>query len=142
MKFFPVKTEFIDTGQPYLYKNGHHEICFDSPCHGDAVVSFGDWGQELNVDSETRRVVSFEAVFSQQEIRKTRLRIPEFTDAKITVDVIKDMRRMRIYYDDGNGWFCFGNKDFRGEAYRFATNTAAVIRDNEPESILICPAAL
>ena len=139
MKFFPFKTEFIYTGQPYLYNNNHNEIYFDSSCHGDAVVQFGDWGQELNVDSQVKTIVSFEAVFSQQEIKRVNLSIPEFTDAKITVDVIKNMDRMKIYYDDRSGWFCFGNRNFYGKGYRFATDTIAVIHNNNLEAIFICP---
>lgn len=136
MKFYPVNTKFIYIGQPYLFDNN---LFFKSNNYCDKVIQFGGWGQELNVDSRTQTIVCFEAIFSKKDIEKVHLRIPKYTDAKITLDVVEDMRPMKIYYDDSNGWFCFGNKEFRGRGYHFATDTIAVIYNNELEAIFIRP---
>ena len=136
MKFFPVETEYIYIGQPYLCNNN---IYFASHCNSNAVVQFGDWGQELNVDSDTKTIISFEAIFSKKEIKKTDLIVPKFKDAKIIFDFVTDMKPMKIYYDECNKWFCFGNKNFLGKGYRFATDTIAVIYNDELEAIFIKP---
>lgn len=137
MKFIPIESNFIYVNQPYLKYNN---IYSGPDCYSDTVLQFGDWGQELTIDSHSKTVVSFSAIFSKKEIKKATLDIPKFIDAKITVEELTDMKHcMRIYYDECSGWFCFGNKDSLGKGYRFATDTIAVINNERLEAIFIHP---
>ena len=137
MKFYPLETQSIYLGKPVLSNNN---LCFVTNHSSDTVVQFGGWWQELNIDSATHSLVSFEAIFAQDKIKKASLVIPAFLNAKITVDSISDVHKsLKIYYDENNGWFCFGNKQYQGTGYQFATNTIAIINKNDLEAIFIKP---
>lgn len=137
MKLIPTQTNLIYNGQPCICDNN---IYSDPHCYTDTVLQFGDWGQELNIDSHSKSIVSFSAIFSKKEIKKANLDIPKFIDAKILIEELADVKHcMRIYYDKCSGWFCFGNKDSLGKGYRFATDTIAVINGDRLEAIFIHP---
>ena len=137
MQFIPIESSFIYMNQPYLKDNN---IYSGPDCYSDTVLQFGGWGQELDIDSRSKTVVCFSAIFSQKEIKGTSLNIPNFIDAKIVIEGLTDMKKpMRIYYDECSGWFCFGNKDSMGKGYRFATDTIAVINNERLEAIFIHP---
>lgn len=64
MKFIPVETNFIYVNQPYLKDN---TIIYFAPDYfGDTVLQFGDWGQELDIDSNSKTAVCFSAIFSKK----------------------------------------------------------------------------
>ena len=137
MKFIPIESNFIYVNQPYLKDNN---IYSGPDCYSDTVLQFGGWGQELDIDSHSKTVVRFLAIFSKKEIKETILNIPNFIDAKIVIEELTHIKKpLRIYYDKCTGWFCFGNKDSLGKGYRFATNTIAVINDERLEAIFIHP---
>lgn len=137
MKFIPSESNFIYVGKPYLKDNN---IYSDPSCYRDTVLQFGGWGQELDIDSHSKTVVSFSAIFSPKEIKKASLNVPNFIDAKIIIEELTHVKKpFRVYYDKCTGWFCFGNKDSLGKGYRFATDTIAVINNGRLEAIFIHP---
>ena len=141
LKFFASETQYIFTGQPLWIGS---EIAFKCPPYGDdATIEFGGWGQELCVLSETKTLVCFQAAFSPKKVKKAILRLPKPVDAKITVDRIENTKKaLPIFYDEQTRWFCFGNKDYAGKGYRFATDTVAVIDGDRLEAVFIRPEKL
>lgn len=138
MKFFPYATDFIYDGQCILQDNN---IAFTPSHDSDGTIQFGSWNQELNILMDTRKIVSFEAIFSYKEVKPAKLRLPECINASIVVDSIqKRSKSLKIYYDSEIEWFCFGNKEYSGKGYCFATNTIAIINDdNILEAIFVKP---
>lgn len=141
LKIVAVETETVFTGEPILVNN---EIFYPNanqvPGLNKDVVQFGGWGQELNVNSETRALVCFGAFFAPKEVKSANLRIPETVDAVLTLEQIIDVKRtLPVFCDEKTGWYCFGNKDFSGKGCRFATDTVAVLSDGRLEAILIHP---
>ena len=141
IKFVPVKAEIEFTGEPIIVNNDIvYRNAYQAPGVITDAVQFGGWGQELDVIPDTRALVRFGAVFAPKKVKAADLRIPETFDAVITVEPIIDAKKpLPIYYDEQTGWYCFGNKDFSGKGYRFATDTVAVLSDGRLEAILIHP---
>ncbi len=144
VKFYPKPTEFIYTGMPCVAQNC---LSFEPLHKCDALIQFGDWTLELNIDSERKTIVSLEGVLSTKTFREQTFVIPPMENAAIYIDNINECGCITYpkwdrYYDKESGWMGFGEIQTPGKGYCFATNTVALIHQNELKAIFVKPRIL